>query len=75
MIGTARLYRGLVSLLRVWARHGDPLSLHKPIPRTLPPDHAVDRAEREASDRDTGVVLLRPCLMTAIIGPDKERPG
>ena len=36
MIGTARLYRCLVLLLRVWARHGDPLSLHKPIPRTLP---------------------------------------
>jgi hypothetical protein len=36
MIGTARLYRCLVLLLRVSARHGDPLSLLKPIPRTLP---------------------------------------
>ena len=36
MIGTARLYRCWVLLLRVWVRHGDRLSLHKPIPRTLP---------------------------------------
>ena len=36
MIGTARLYRCLGWLLGVWARHGDPLSLHKPKPRTLP---------------------------------------
>jgi hypothetical protein len=36
MIGTARLYRCLGWLLGVWARHGEPPSLHKPILRTLP---------------------------------------
>jgi|HubBroStandDraft_4_1064222.scaffolds.fasta_scaffold669995_2 hypothetical protein len=75
MIRTARLCRCSVLLPRVPARHGDPLSLHQTNTPNPAPDDAVDRAEREASDRDTAVVLLRPCLMTAIIGPDKERPG
>jgi hypothetical protein len=63
MIGTARLHRCLGLLLRVWARHGDPLSLHRPIPRT--PPRMTPRPRREgASDRDAGVVSLRPHLVT-----------
>jgi hypothetical protein len=74
MIGTARLYRCLGWLLGVWARHGEPLSLHKPILRTLP-QMTPSTVQREASDRDTGVVPLRPRLMTGDHRPDNERPG